>query len=465
MILSNGDQEGITITNDDRLECGNKAKATLTLKKGPWTAAEDAILVEYVRRNGEGNWNCVQKNSGLCRCGKSCRLRWANHLRPNLKKGSFSPDEERIIVELHASLGNKWACMAAQLPGRTDNEIKNYWNTRVKKRLRQGLPLYPQGVEGQASAYNLQHDSQAQNQNPISSIHTPFSFANRPTSIYDPSASLFDQNSLTSTTTTSFTSSNRPPFLHRQYNHKRRYHDTGAEFSATNLVNEQQSSSALSHHSTSIQLPQLPYFEFLGSTLDQTMQQDLSNPIDMNNGLVPSWGGFPILMKLELPSSQIPFDSTDNTNISVNDCINNIEIPVNDDSNNNLLDDLLGEAQAAMSSYGSNSSCSGMLGSQKGEGLDQFCEYLDSSSSSHSTTGKKSNRESLEEINTIYQDLSNIPSIYPTHFQWFIDCDDLPQEQPSVAVTDDNPILVEMQQLISSLPLTTTNWDNMPGIY
>lgn len=85
------------------------------LKKGPWTPTEDAILTEYVRNHGEGNWNAVQKNSGLLRCGKSCRLRWANHLRPNLKKGSFTPDEEKIIIELHAKLGNKWARMASQV--------------------------------------------------------------------------------------------------------------------------------------------------------------------------------------------------------------------------------------------------------------------------------------------------------------------------------------------------------------
>ncbi|OMO83061.1 hypothetical protein CCACVL1_11585 [Corchorus capsularis] len=130
------------------------------LKKGPWTAAEDSILMEYVKRHGEGNWNAVQKNSGLMRCGKSCRLRWANHLRPNLKKGSFSPEEETIIIDLHAKLGNKWARMAAQihvfdflhmqLPGRTDNEIKNYWNTRMKRRQRAGLPIYPQDQDHQA---------------------------------------------------------------------------------------------------------------------------------------------------------------------------------------------------------------------------------------------------------------------------------------------------------------------------
>lgn len=131
------------------------------LKKGPWTAAEDAILADYVRKNGEGNWNAVQKNTGLARCGKSCRLRWANHLRPNLKKGAFSPEEERIIVELHAKLGNKWARMATQLPGRTDNEIKNFWNTRVKRRQRQGLSLYPPEIQ---PLLRQQQQSSPQNQ-------------------------------------------------------------------------------------------------------------------------------------------------------------------------------------------------------------------------------------------------------------------------------------------------------------
>ncbi|MED6123729.1 hypothetical protein PIB30_052037 [Stylosanthes scabra] len=125
-----GDSGGTTTVDD------------VALKKGPWTAAEDAILVEYVTKHGEGNWNAVQRNTELARCGKSCRLRWANHLRPNLKKGAFSPEEEKLIIELHAQFGNKWARMAALLPGRTDNEIKNYWNTRIKRRQRQGLPLY-----------------------------------------------------------------------------------------------------------------------------------------------------------------------------------------------------------------------------------------------------------------------------------------------------------------------------------
>ncbi|MBA0630029.1 hypothetical protein Godav_002164 [Gossypium davidsonii] len=125
--------------------CGDADGGAL-LKKGPWTSAEDAILIDYVKKHGEGNWNAVQKHSGLFRCGKSCRLRWANHLRPNLKKGAFTREEEYLIIELHAKMGNKWARMAANLPGRTDNEIKNYWNTRIKRRQRAGLPLYPPEV-------------------------------------------------------------------------------------------------------------------------------------------------------------------------------------------------------------------------------------------------------------------------------------------------------------------------------
>ncbi|XP_026664456.2 transcription factor MYB120-like [Phoenix dactylifera] len=124
------------------------------LKKGPWTAAEDGILLEYVKKYGEGNWNAVQKKCGLNRCGKSCRLRWANHLRPNLKKGAFTPEEELLILHLHYQLGNKWARMSAYLPGRTDNEIKNYWNTRMKRRQRAGLPFYPPEMKHE---FLLQH--------------------------------------------------------------------------------------------------------------------------------------------------------------------------------------------------------------------------------------------------------------------------------------------------------------------
>ncbi|KAK9064225.1 hypothetical protein SSX86_015605 [Deinandra increscens subsp. villosa] len=105
------------------------------LKKGPWTAEEDQKLVDYIQKNGYGNWRTLPKNAGLQRCGKSCRLRWANYLRPDIKRGRFSFEEEETIIQLHSVLGNKWSAIAARLPGRTDNEIKNYWNTHIRKRL------------------------------------------------------------------------------------------------------------------------------------------------------------------------------------------------------------------------------------------------------------------------------------------------------------------------------------------
>ncbi|KAL8032727.1 hypothetical protein ABFX02_13G114800 [Erythranthe guttata] len=105
------------------------------LKKGPWTPEEDQKLLDYIHKNGYGNWRTLPKNAGLQRCGKSCRLRWTNYLRPDIKRGRFSFEEEETIIQLHSILGNKWSAIAARLPGRTDNEIKNYWNTHIRKRL------------------------------------------------------------------------------------------------------------------------------------------------------------------------------------------------------------------------------------------------------------------------------------------------------------------------------------------
>ncbi|KAG2646099.1 myb-like protein AA [Panicum virgatum] len=105
------------------------------LKKGPWTPEEDEKLIAYIKKHGQGNWRTLPKNAGLARCGKSCRLRWTNYLRPDIKRGRFSFEEEETIIQLHSILGNKWSAIAARLPGRTDNEIKNYWNTHIRKRL------------------------------------------------------------------------------------------------------------------------------------------------------------------------------------------------------------------------------------------------------------------------------------------------------------------------------------------
>ncbi|XP_078180445.1 transcription factor MYB1-like [Carex rostrata] len=103
--------------------------------RGPWTEEEDRILKTYIQDHGEGRWKCISKNAGLKRCGKSCRLRWLNYLRPDIKRGNISSDEEDLIIRLHNLLGNKWSLIARRLPGRTDNEIKNYWNTCLRKKI------------------------------------------------------------------------------------------------------------------------------------------------------------------------------------------------------------------------------------------------------------------------------------------------------------------------------------------
>ncbi|KAK8535326.1 hypothetical protein V6N13_081463 [Hibiscus sabdariffa] len=104
------------------------------LNKGAWTALEDKLLISYIKAHGEGKWRNLPKRAGLKRCGKSCRLRWLNYLRPDIKRGNISHDEEELIIRLHNLLGNRWSLIAGRLPGRTDNEIKNYWNTTLGKK-------------------------------------------------------------------------------------------------------------------------------------------------------------------------------------------------------------------------------------------------------------------------------------------------------------------------------------------
>ncbi|KAK0597944.1 hypothetical protein LWI29_030068 [Acer saccharum] len=120
------------------------------VKRGPWSPEEDLKLFSFVQKNGHENWRNLPKLAGLSRCGKSCRLRWINYLRPDVKRGNFTIEEENTIIQLHATLGNKWAKIAAALPGRTDNEIKNVWNTSLKKKLlnfKRGAKNYYQSKE------------------------------------------------------------------------------------------------------------------------------------------------------------------------------------------------------------------------------------------------------------------------------------------------------------------------------
>ncbi|KAF7135716.1 hypothetical protein RHSIM_Rhsim08G0171500 [Rhododendron simsii] len=104
-------------------------------KKGLWAEEEDRVLMEYVRVHGKGRWNRVAQTTGLKRCGKSCRLRWINYLSPSIKHGDFSEEEDDLIIRLHNLLGNRWSLIAGRVPGRTDNQVKNHWNTHLSKKL------------------------------------------------------------------------------------------------------------------------------------------------------------------------------------------------------------------------------------------------------------------------------------------------------------------------------------------
>ncbi|KAJ6746710.1 TRANSCRIPTION FACTOR RAX3 [Salix koriyanagi] len=158
-----------------RAPCCDKAN----MKKGPWSPEEDAKLREYLEKHGTGgNWIALPQKAGLKRCGKSCRLRWLNYLRPNIKHGEFSDNEDRIICSLYANIGSRWSIIAAQLPGRTDNDIKNYWNTKLKKKLMGVINPISQRKPQQAALFSSLLQATSLPSSPSSLLSSSFTCSN-----------------------------------------------------------------------------------------------------------------------------------------------------------------------------------------------------------------------------------------------------------------------------------------------
>ncbi|XP_074320254.1 uncharacterized protein LOC141657041 [Silene latifolia] len=412
------------------------------LKKGPWSAAEDAVLMEYVNKHGEGNWNAVQRNTGLQRCGKSCRLRWANHLRPNLKKGAFSIDEERLIIDLHSKLGNKWARISSHLPGRTDNEIKNYWNTRVKRRLRQGLPLYPS-----------QNNSNS-TQTPKTSSLQPYSFQQNNN---HNTFSLFNPVSLPSSL---FSLHHPPPFLSPQL--VMRYPNT---FSSR-LVSSQAQMGTFQFSSTGVGVGVGSGYGFESGQVFQprfgSEGLSFSNP----NG------------NFELPSNQ----HDQNVTINHQEVIDNNKVNNNNDNPNpnvgrtksGLLDDLLQEAQIKVAGRGI-----------KREREDYGLQW-DDPTSENSFTGIKKEEPEGQQQNSGNDDLSNILDLIPSLVRAPGWCNDgggsespIGQSATSVVSSENNYDELDMMPQPPPLPALSPsdyednggdwnpiscNWDNLPRI-
>nr|URY18866.1 MYB protein [Zanthoxylum bungeanum] len=467
------------------------------LKKGPWTAAEDAILMEYVKKHGEGNWNAVQKNSGLMRCGKSCRLRWANHLRPNLKKGSFSPEEEKIIIELHAKLGNKWARMAAQLPGRTDNEIKNYWNTRMKRRQRAGLPIYPQDIQENAAAAFHHKRPQNQTSPSLSSL-----LASQNPTYNNPSLSMFNNFNFQSAATTNLPLQNQAAgsFLSNPNQTFQLFFDNNSAngfplpLSTPPSYHTPLSESLMNQN---IQTMSMPSFKFNSNTTrNDNFQGDMSfstlinQPVEFGTGQI----------KTEIPSTQIPpkqamiaASSGSSGGNTINNDYQIFEKATSTGDNSGLLDALVQEAHK-------------MAGNERFKGLESFSDHAgdkgksaadvssadeegdesimantgeannnadnqwyDLSSSQSSIEMNKTNEEPLEEVHSMDDDLMSLLNNFPLSMplpEWYPGTSDTSNEEATTHQPNASPTPAPSTAASPDhqWPLGSCCWNNMPGI-
>ncbi|CAJ2639789.1 unnamed protein product [Trifolium pratense] len=495
----------------------------VSLKKGPWTTAEDAILIDYVTKHGEGNWNAVKRNTGLNRCGKSCRLRWANHLRPNLKKGAFSPDEEKLIVELHAQFGNKWARMAALLPGRTDNEIKNYWNTRIKRRQRQGLPLYsdehnhvntpttpttpaspcvtpngsnPHNITTKFEFFNQnQHQYQQQHHHhlPLSPTsthhHSPLSSPlqhrqQHQQQSYSPHTFLdTSPTPLSSSSPLSFTFQRPAPLLSAPLRLKRFRSSPNFSLQVPNSMTQNCSSSLhdpslTSHHDSSFRFP-IHY--------NASFPQYFHTPLlESDRGVSSS--SSPFSTKLELPSNQYSRLSSEQdiktNNVEFNNDLNSLQ-----NNSSGLMGDLLMDAQTLACEQ--NSKKRNYLSLNEGSDMYNGCQSYDDFPLStlywSSNSEQKPKEEAQDLTKFMNDDMSTMLSVMPSSTMQNQDWNNntnikngsdqvsnIVQSSSGVNLADEN-FGLDIKPIASLFPLTNTTdhndenndcytWDNLPGL-